>query len=339
MAKTYGDLFTGLGGASTGALAAGYTPLWGVELRADVAEVANANLGGHVRVANILDEDPMGYERVDHLHASPPCPNFSVAKAGGKEQPLDIALARKVAEFVRVLTPETCTLENVYAYRRSRSWAVVEDALHRMGYWVSVEHVNSADYAVPQTRKRMIVRAIRGGFVPYLPQPVAWVGWYAAIEDLLDTLPESRFAEWQLVRLPEGMNQVLINCQNTKQEWGKLYRDDDEPSFSIVSHSNSQSLRAFIIDGQTNEGERLTARTCDEPMLTVGAGTGSKRPARAWLSAGRVVAMTPRALARFQSFPDTYELPEKRTLAAYGIGNAVCPLMFQKILEGMAHGA
>ncbi len=49
---------------------------------------------------------------------------------------------------------------------------------------------------------------------------------------------------------------------------------------------------------------------------------------RAWLSRGRVVSMTPRALARFQSLPDSYVLPEKKSLACKGIGNGVpCDLM------------
>jgi site-specific DNA-cytosine methylase len=45
--------------------------------------------------------------------------------------------------------------------------------------------------------------------------------------------------------------------------------------------------------------------------------------------------MTPRALARFQSVPDSYELPTKRALAAKVIGNMVPPLLMQRIAEGM----
>jgi DNA (cytosine-5)-methyltransferase 1 len=45
--------------------------------------------------------------------------------------------------------------------------------------------------------------------------------------------------------------------------------------------------------------------------------------------------MTPRALARFQSVPDTYILPDKRTLAAKVIGNMVPPLLMQRIAENM----
>lgn len=367
MNRSYGDLFTGFGGATSGALAAGYTPLWGVELRPDVAEVANANLGGHVRVADILGCKPSDFERVDHLHASPPCPNFSVAKAGAVETVLDISLAKKVADFVRVLRPETFTLENVYGYRKSRSWAIVEDALHRAGYWVNVEHINAANFGVPQTRKRMIVRAVRGGFVPYLPEPVAWVGWYAAIEDLLDTLPESQFAPWQLARLPESIvgsfcvdgteqrSETLRTAEEpiqtikatvhkgvpraflmTVQGEASDYLTAEQPSQTIGTSHGAGKYRAFLVDGKlSNSGEKLQIVAPDEPSRTVVSSMSAVKDARAWLSRGRVVAMTPRALERFQSLPDRYELPEKRTLAAYGIGNACPPLMMQRILEGL----
>jgi len=48
----------------------------------------------------------------------------------------------------------------------------------------------------------------------------------------------------------------------------------------------------------------------------------------------RVVAMTPRCLARFQSVPDWYILPDKRALAAKVIGNMAPPLLMQRIAEG-----
>jgi site-specific DNA-cytosine methylase len=56
-----------------------------------------------------------------------------------------------------------------------------------------------------------------------------------------------------------------------------------------------------------------------------------KRPYRAY-TGYRVVKMTTRCLARFQSFPDSYVLP-RSGIAAKIIGNAVPPLLYQKIIE------
>jgi DNA (cytosine-5)-methyltransferase 1 len=118
---TFASLFSGFGGADLAAIAAGLNPIWAVEYEADIAAVYRDNLGDHVTVADILTLDPKDFERPDFLHASPPCPNFSNAKANGEETEHDIALAQKVADFVTVLLPDFFTLENVYQYRESKS--------------------------------------------------------------------------------------------------------------------------------------------------------------------------------------------------------------------------
>ena len=53
----------------------------------------------------------------------------------------------------------------------------------------------------------------------------------------------------------------------------------------------------------------------------------------------RVVKMTPRALARFQSFPDWYKLPEKISLACKIIGNACPPLMYEVVARSLTEAA
>lgn len=371
--KSFASLYGGFGGTDIGAQAAGLELAWSIESDAAIADVAHGNLHHRVHVANILDCDPMKFDAVDAMHASPPCTNASQANSGAGETELDKALARKTAAFVTTLKPSVFTLENVWQYRNFQSWRIIEEALHGAGYWVSMEHVNAADHGVAQTRKRMIVRAVRGGFVPYLPEPVPWVGWYAAVADLIDSLPESQFAPWQLARLPEPLSTVMVDSRNSNQEYGKLHRLEtepmftltvidrpshmprallvsnaktefgvglrsaDEPALTVTSQSNGR-LRAWLVDS-TNASEtgQLTIREDADPAFTITSG-GPKHPTRSLLSSGKVVSMTPRALARFQSFPDWYELPANARLAAKGIGNAVCPLMYQRIIAPLVEG-
>lgn len=61
----------------------------------------------------------------------------------------------------------------------------------------------------------------------------------------------------------------------------------------------------------------------------------AKKAVREWLTNGRIVQMTPRALARFQTFPDGYVLPSNKKLACYGIGNAVPPLLAKQVIESL----
>jgi DNA (cytosine-5)-methyltransferase 1 len=293
---TISTLFSGGEGVGVGARAAGIKHLWGIEYDDEIAQVGRDN-GFNVVTADVTMEKPGDYERPNVLHASPPCPNFSNAKQGAEETTEDVALAEATARFIEVLLPDVFTLENVYGYRKSESWALIADMLNRCGYWYDLAHVNATDFGVPQARKRMIVRALRGQMVPHLPPPEPWVGWYAAIEDLIPTLPESEFAPWQQIGLPER-NIFLVGGQ-----FGQPQGSADIRTPQVVQRC--------------------------EPAFTVTA--VNKGDWRANIQ-GRVVTMTPRALARFQSFPDSYKLPDKRTLACRIIGNAVPPLLYQKLI-------
>ena len=407
---TFATLFSGGEGWGVGAIAAGLRPLWDIEHDAEIAAVANRNLGSHVHIADILETDPQALESPEFLHASPPCPNFSNAKQGARESEHDIALGQATARFIEALLPRVFTLENVWLYRRSTSWEIIRDILNRCGYWFDLAHANAADFGVPQTRKRMIVRAVKGGMVPYLPAPEPWRGWYEAIEDLIPELPESQFAPWQLARLDDTLRETVLLSQgisrdqdnneygvpmrtkedpafavtansnqnairaflvsNAKTEYGDGIREGDRPALSVtpqhagrlraclitgqygspsgtedrqphlrlaeepantVTASNRGDWRAFMVDG-ANAGRPPTVRMENEPMFTVDATRLTKHPKTAYVS-GRVVKIDVRCLARWQTFPDSYELPEKSTLASRVIGNAVPCLLAEKLLR------
>ncbi len=334
--KTLGVLCGGFGGVEIGAMQAGIKPIWSIEIDPSIAEVAQSNLHHKIIVADILDVDPHAIEPVDMLHTSPDCPNFSIAKAGGKETEVDIALARKIAQFIKVLKPHIFTLENVWLYRKSQSWKIISDTLTVAGYWFDMAHVNSADFGVPQTRKRMIVRAIRGSMLPYLPPPEPWRGWYDAIEDLIPELPESQFAPWQWESMPLELKTFLLGIGTYS-----FIKEAGSPSDTITANTNQTLIRAFIVDCQNNgtpdshNGLRgLTIQQKSDPLFTVTA-SQNKRTIRAWLSQGHIVSITTQCLARFQTLPDWYILPEKNKLACRGIGNLLPPLWYEKIIGGL----
>ena len=326
--KTFATLFSGGGGADVGLMAAGLSPLWGVEYDTDIAAVYRQNIGDHVIVADVRSIDYAALPRVDWLHASPVCTNASVANPNGRESDTDIETAQAVVRAIEAQMPRVFTLENVWGYRDYAAFRLILNTLADGGYFYDFEHVNCADFGVPQTRRRLILRASRG-LLPALPQPVPWVGWYAAIEDLIPTLPESKLAPWQLARLPEELREaLLINSENAGQEWGGI-KIATAPAMTIGTTSIP---RAVLVPGILNgESERMTIRNGDAPSPTV---TVCQRDIRAAFPC-RVVTMTIRCLARFQSVPDWYQLPKKRTLAAKIVGNMVPSLLMQRIAEQM----
>lgn len=360
---TLTTLFTGGGLADTGYHAAGFQSVQGIELDVKICEVARAN-GIAVTEGNILDFNFKKWQRTDALHASPPCTNASVANSKGGETALDIALAEKVAEAITYFKPSIFTMEEVTNYRNFKSFQIILNALSKEGYFFDAQHVNFADLGVPQSRVRLIVRAIKG-FLPAYPTKVPHKGWYEAIKDLIPTLPESSFATWQLKRLEEidWIDTALFPSANAK---ARTFSDrkSDEPSQTqtigenrafllepglkslpgavnkpahcvTVSTNQIYNSKAFIVDGGTSShGKKITVRTSDEPFITCNA-TSHTRQIKAWLEQGRVVKMTPRANARFQTLPDSYILPEQKSLAQKIIGNGVPCLGMQKIAEGL----
>jgi DNA (cytosine-5)-methyltransferase 1 len=277
---------------------------------------------------------------VDVLHASPPCPSFSQAKVGAVETAHDIQLARQTAHFVTTLLPRVFTLENVWLYRFSRSWHIIEDALHGAGYWVSMALVNAADHGVPQTRKRMIVRAVRDGWVPLLPSPEPWGNWLDAIADLIDDLPETELAPWQVARLAQ-MPQVSslfsegIGRDHKGREYPLISRPAHEPAYTVTANDNMLSIKVLLMNGGNPrvDSNVPTVRDQSQPSFTITANQG-RMPIR-YIANAQIKAISPLCLARWQTIPDWYELPKTGRLAAKIIGNAVPPTLMERLYRDL----
>ena len=360
MKKTIATIFTGGGLFDIGAQQAGYEHIWGIELDPKIAAVANLNglhtLAGDVReVGNYAD-----LASPDHFHASPPCPSFSVAKSNGGETPLDIELADAVCWFIVTKKPKTVSIENVVAYRKSESFRRIISCLEENGYMTDVQILNSADFGVPQTRKRLIVRASKNLLHPYR-QPTKWIGWYKAIEDIIHTLPDSQFAPWQVARLPKEYKEFMIG----NGQWSKPL-EPSQPTGTITTNRNQEYLRAFIAAGGS-AGKNMPVVNSEEPVFTIKSNAGGREPVRAFLFngagnssfadaqegkgirwqhepahtqtvssidgkqrafVGRVVKMTVQALGRFQTVPDDY-----KGLTTKINGNGVPCKLAQAIME------
>lgn len=382
--------FSGGEGVGVAMRQCGIVHTGGVEHDDAIANVARRN-GFDVTTADVRNLDVMrSFERPDVFHASPVCKNASTAKADGEESAEDIETADAVCAYLDYFKPNLFTLENVYGYRTFQAFQNICQTLRRNGYAYEYWHLNAADYGVPQTRRRLILVARRDGKRPVKPNPThsetplaffdtlkPWVGWYEAIEDLLDTLPPSKFAKWQLDRLPKDLRESAIfgndqsdDHKGTEHGYGVITRRTKEPSITVKA-SSSYLPKAFLMQVQGEGGDGL--REAAEPMQSVTANHGAAKY-RAFLvgdqygqpqdtlnrtpqiaaqndpapvvrarekggsvpvayAAGRVVKMTPRALARFQSVPDDYILLDNNRLACAVIGNMVPPLLYRRVLE------
>jgi DNA-cytosine methyltransferase len=366
---TLGTYFSG-GGIGLAELKGKVDFAFGVEYDPAISEVYRANISDRIITARVQDVDVTNLERVDLFQVSPVCKEFSAAKTGGKESAEEISQAAAICRYLDYHKPPYFLLENVRGYIKSKSFQMIVVRLTRLGYTCRFSVENSADYGVPQTRERLILRAAIDRPLPSLPDYAGrWIGWYEAIEDLIPSLPESKFGDWQLARMPfnKTFQSLLVGNESNRDENipvlntrierepaitikadsrsrvkailmpganasnENYYRFDDEPMVTVAAGQKSiGTVRAFIV----GQDSKCTTREREEPLFTLTA-EPNREYIRAWLSQGRVVQMTPRALARFQSIPDCYRLPDKNGLACTVIGNGIPSRMGARIIEAM----
>ena len=286
------------GGLVEAGLSGVVDPKAAVEYERKAAGVYRNNFGDHIVVADVRDIDPKELVKdidgeVGYFHASPVCKNFSSAKTNGEETPIDMATAKSTATFINEVQPRVVTIENVKGYRGSEAMKTITDALDRNGYKWDAHVYNAADFGGYTNRERLIVRAVREGELPPVPQPTGRPkgGWMDVVEDIIDTLPEKKngVAPWMDERLKkEGID----------------YREIDKPLY---------------VFGQGNPDGKVSHAFADELLPTLRTKSGDVIV----MPDGRVLKATGRVLARISGLPDSYQLPEQESLAHSVIGNGV----------------
>ena len=343
---TIATLFSGGGGFDAGAVAAGLTPVFAIDNCPKAAAAYRVNFGNHIVVGDICIQD-FSEVKADHLHASPVCKNFSTAKTGAAESEFDLGCASAVCRAIKQIKPKTFSLENVRGYAKSASFLMILTTLKSLGYNPAFRVLNSADYGVPQTRKRLILLG-KLGDRPRFPETTHqkptpqqglfpkpnWVSWYDAIADLLPNLQETDLAPWQRFRVDHDCLVSSHNRINRGSENQEVHSvDREKPSFVIDTYATPPKICLIEKDGARSDRD-LREILSDRPVPTLKA-LGQDGHWEQWvINYGVKILQTDiNCLALWQSFPGWYELPTARDLACSIIGNSVPPLLAQRILE------
>lgn len=285
-------LFSGGGGVEA-LLKARINFVHAVEYDPAIAAVYRLNHGDHIQVADVCDVDYSTWGALDYLHASPVCKEFSQAKTGGSEGDTDINTALAVVRCIEQTQPRVFTLENVGQYQHSKSFKLICRALDLAGYMWHAEVLNSADFGVPQTRRRLILRAVKDSLLPGLAAPDPWVGWYAAIGDEL--MPNA-LKPYQAKRIANAPECALVDTNN-----------DSRPPTIRAAHEPAPTVPSSWWRRRASQG--------------------------VWKDNGQHGNITPQQGALLQSLPKSYCLPIDTKLAGQIVGNMVPPLMMLKIVE------
>jgi DNA (cytosine-5)-methyltransferase 1 len=299
--KTIATLFTGIGGVNIGTNQLGLSSIWGVEIDEKLVDIYNTNFKNKIKPQDLLALSPKNLERPDILWASPPCVRASMANPGRGETPEDSLLAAKICEFLEYLQPPKFVLENVEGYAKFESFQLITRTLYSLGYWVSHEVLNAKNFGVPQSRRRLILRAAKDNGVPLLNPDFNFKSWDESINiaDCIEGEIPDRHRETLEVLKPPHNSLVSVSSSGRSQ-----IKPEGLPAFTVtVGMCRSTRLNPIVVQEDLKKEKALFLGT--------------------------------KNLARLQGFPESYKFCGVPFHDGRGIGNAVPPPFAKVILSSL----
>lgn len=356
------DLFCGAGGISCGLERAGFKVLAGVDNEPAYLQSFEGNFPNAVSLSHDLSKvhavevlEAIGVRKgsLDLLAGGPPCQGFS-KNVPRKNRCLEDPKNQLVAAFLRFAEasmPRFILMENVAEMQKGFSGAYTDLLLEtlqskHLGYTVTHRVLDAPEFGIPQRRRRAFFLASRDGEPLAFPAPT-----HSKTKDSSDLFAvEAPVTVWEaLGDLPALEHGTGVSpCayptepQNGFQRWArqgseKIYnhvaRKLQPIQFERLSSLEpGQGLRDLpehlrVKSGYSGAYGRLTksmiAPTITRWVFHPGSGRFG-HPVEP-----RVI--TVREAARLQAFPDTFRFTGTYIQQSHQVGNAVPPLLAEKI--------
>jgi DNA (cytosine-5)-methyltransferase 1 len=241
------SLFSGAGGLDLGLIQAGHEIVWANDFDGDCVKTYNHNIGNHVTLDAIENIPSNDIPDCDAVVGGFPCQGFSQAN---RLRVGDDPRNSLYKEFLRVITdkqPKWFLAENVrgiLSLDGGEAIKTIEQDFAHAGYRVQKRLFNTADYGVPQSRRRVIIAGTRKDLptsfdYPY-PEPThdgkglgnlkKWVSVGKALARIPE--PESKH---QLI------NHICSKYKVTNRNFtGHRTTDPNKPSPTILARGNGK---------------------------------------------------------------------------------------------------
>lgn len=214
------DLFSGGGGSSYGARAAGAQIVCGVDAWDCATTAYKANFPRARAVNLLLDENTSASAlgdlgRIDLLLASPECTSHTCARGNRPPDEDSKLTARYVLRFAAELKPRWVVVENVIHMRGWQGYPPLLEELNKLGYFVRTEVLDASRFGVPQMRKRLFILADRERIPVRVPRHR---GRPPSVKSILD--PEGTWASTPL-RKPGRAQPTIERADRAIAELGR----------------------------------------------------------------------------------------------------------------------
>ena len=288
-------------------------------------------------------------DQVDIVAGGPPCQGFSknVPRKHRLVNDPNNLLIRTYLDYCIALRPRLVLMENVAEMQNGFSSRFCEEVLtelNRAGYSVTHATLNASEFGVPQRRRRAFFLASRNNETPRVPRPSHGADMerspFVSVWDAIGDLPG----------LPHGSGEepCLYSCGPFSD-----YQYEARAGLDHVRNHVSRPLApkqyarlAALLPGQGNKDlpdslrtkgaysgaygrltKKMVAPTITRWLFHPGSGR--------WGHPVDIRTLTIREAARIQGFADNYEFIGSFVQQAGQLGNAVPPLLIEKIATTM----
>lgn len=331
------DLFCGAGGLSLGLQQAGFRVAAAAERWAPAARSYRLNFPTHTLLEIDLGKvDPAELAlaagvtpgAIDLVAGGPPCQGFSIQRIGEDADPRN-NLVLKFGDFIRYLRPKMFLMENVPGLLGKRGRELAETFRNQMieaGYTVSSQVIDAADFGVPQRRRRVVFCGWRTGTVaPFKLPPPEYVE------------PDHRTVRDAIGDLPSPPADYSPHPDDPLHRWMRVSELNERRLRHIPPGGGFESLPVELrVDCHKGGAERIGHRYVygrlhpDEPAATITARFDSFTRGK-FAHPVQHRNITLREGARLQTFPDGFRFEGSQEEIAAQIGNAVPPLLAEKL--------
>lgn len=322
------DLFCGIGGLSLGFEQAGFEIISAVDMWKDAVVTYNHN---HInKVAKTLTVEDFNVQELPELvkkhHISgiiggPPCQGFSTVGKRDINDPRN-QMYLEFYKAVKIVSPDFFLIENVKGMLTLNKGAFVKDLIERfgengLGYNISYQLLNAADYGVPQNRYRVFYVGLKKGVFNF-PKPY---DYKLTAKDGISDLEGTSNGEYKTPPQNEYQRIMRRDCNLIMNQ---DYTNHTDQTISIISMipdgGNIKDLPAeyWQVRKYNKAFERMGSF---KPSNTIDTGH------RNYFHYAEPRIPTVRESARIQSFPDSFEIIGTRGSQYKQVGNAVPPML------------
>lgn len=341
MMKKYNviDLFCGAGGLSCGFERAGYNILLGVDNDKKALETFELNHNGAKSICGDITQ--VSYEKdikpligdtaIDVIIGGPPCQGMSLSGPRKFDDPRN-KLYLSYIRLVDEIRPKAFVIENVPGLVGLFGGQIKDSIIEKftdMGYKIQYKIMCSADYGVPQMRKRVVFVGYKDGDFKYPDENKEYVTCEMALSDL-PPLVNTLGSEEMPYATP-----IQNDYQRTMREHSTVvhnhvaanHSDKVQQIISLVPAGGNYKSLPEEYRNTRNFHVAWTRFPDNRPAPTID--TGHRHHFH--YKYNRVP--TVRECARIQSFPDDFVFLGNKTQQFRQVGNAVPPLMAEAIAK------